>query len=159
MFLSKYFPFPGLVNDMMSILQTMFPVALEEFCSRYSIKAEGMAGGQFNGLNCKRVLEFLEDLGLLLGPSGDGCVKYLQALKDVHHLCVQKELNPNFQLIIDCWKKEFDQMQSKHNMSMTLKSHNWYWHLQEFLASAEGVEATHSKYKTVGKRNGADTNI
>lgn len=147
------------MNDVIMMLHEKFPQAMTEFCTSFGIRAEGMCGGQYNGPNCRRVLEFVDQLDLYLGEGGEDFITYLRSVKELYQVCVSKILVPNFQEVIERWKMAFDQMHNLHHLSMTVKAHNFYHHLETFFshtgqslhfASAEGIEASHSKYKTVG---------
>ena len=156
-----YFSFPGLTNDTITLLQQRHPHVMDVFLSSFSIRAEGMCGGKFNGPNCKRFLYYLPQLELYLGEGvGQEIISYLKTLKELHHLMVAKTLNPDFKIVIDRWRKAFDILHHLYNFSMTEKAHILYHHAETFfletgntlhMASAEGIEASHSKFKTVGQ--------
>ena len=149
----------GVVNDIMErVLTVQFGQPFQEFRDIYKIKAENMVGGKYNGPNCKKLLGFLDELAAFLGPDAEPVVDYLNAFKAMYDMYVARDLDPSYSVIIQTWRSQFDQMSELFNLSMTNKTHNLYYHLEDYInntkgtlhmVSGEGVESTHAKYRKV----------
>ena len=172
----KTFYITGLVNDIIEKIETQQPTVLKKFLDLNGIRREDAAGGKFNGPSVKTILRRLDELGAALGEEGQDIIQYLVALREVYIVCVSKNLDPQYMEVIKIWHREFDNLHHTINLSMTIKAHVFYHHLEEFFdhegvtlhtCSGEGVEATHARFKRhkyerrmkVHKRTGTEVHL
>ena len=168
----------GVMNDVLGDLEKRFPAEMKSFCETFHILQGDMIGGAFNGPAVKAVLQepALVALAQLLGVEGEDHVEYLHTVRELHILFASRSLSQNYPTIINNWKSSFRNMYENYDLSMTLKDHILYEHLEWYFtqtglslyfSSAEGTEATHSRFRKhkekrqlqVRKRTGTDLHV
>ena len=65
----------------------------------------------FNGPSIKEILEegMINKLEAILPPSNDVAVamSYLRNLREIHRVCLEKDIDPDYQLIFDYFERNF----------------------------------------------------
>ena len=119
----------GPCNDALELLEKMYPVEMkDEFYYEHNLKKCGEGpGGQFNGPSLKSILEdkALASMESTL-PNYETALtftNYLRSIRDLHSLCVEKDLDPKYEDIIKNFSDQFYNLFICYNLSMTLKVH------------------------------------
>ena len=122
-------------------------------------KGQGI-GGTFNGPSIKDVLDdtMLNKLEAILPPSEviDVAINYLRNLREVHRICLAKEIDFDYQLILDDYERNFDYLYDNFGLNMTMKVHVIVHHFSQYFAltnktmretNGEFVETLHSSLR------------
>ena len=119
-------------------------------------KGQGI-GGTFNGPSIKEILDevMINKLEAILPPSNDVAVamNYLRNLREIHRVCLEKDIDPDYQLILDDFERNFDYLYDNIELNMTLKVHVILHHFSQYFdmtnttmrdTNGEFVETLHS---------------
>ena len=123
------------------------------------------------GPSIRRLLteELLTDLQTTLSVDArvaEPVVNYLRALRELYHVSVAKELNPEFGLYIDLYKRKFTVLFKMIKLPWTLKQHIICDHLGEYFTrqnitlratSGEYIESVHSSLRRLEEIHGLHT--
>ena len=162
----------GAVNDVLRRLEIMFPIEMQEFRSKLCLKYDrsGMPKG-LNGPQIDKVFKNLDFLAQKLGPGAipEGCVEYLQKLKNLYSMCVSKDLPDDWSNTIREFQVMFDHLYNLCVLSETPKIHILYVHLRQYieiqaktdkksvaLSDCQGIEACHSGLRKSDRRHNCD---
>ena len=136
-------------------MEEQWPVQLPRIYEWYGLKKGGMSGGEFNGPNLKNLLKpfMLTELERHLGEDSKPWLEYLDSIRELHKMCVQKEMPDvaTYELIVGDFIECFEVVYLL-GCPETLKVHVASCHILEFLKENqetlhdyldEGVEAMH----------------
>ena len=98
----------------------------------------------------------LNKLEAILPPSCDVAINYLRNLREIHRVCLEKQIDPDYQLIIDDFERNFDFLYDNFELNMTMKVHVILHHFSQYFAltnttmretNGEFVETQHSSLR------------
>jgi hypothetical protein len=89
----------GPVNELIKKIEDLFPIETETFYRKLKISKSGNGiGGTLNGPFIKDILKEtnLTDLMETLPSEASAFVTFLRSIREVHVLCTEDSLDPNF---------------------------------------------------------------
>ena len=86
---------------------------MDEFYSDKKMTKKGQGiGGTFNGPSIKDILKdtMLNKLEAILPPNDvvDVAINYFRTLREIHRVFLEKEIDHDYQLILDDYERNFD---------------------------------------------------
>ena len=146
------------------MMEIEFETIMETFYQWFNHRKGGTPGAMFTGKVIRAIIEpeSLNELSNMLGEAGDPWIKYLSAIREVHRLCVNPSLSPNFEEVIQDFRDAFEVLheldEKECGVSETLKVHIVSDHLCEYFTE-EGItmastndEAVETAHQVVAKR-------
>ena len=125
-------------------MEQIWPVQMPRIYEWYGLKKGGMSGGDFNGPSLKTLIKpfMLTELEKHLGEGSKPWLDYLDSVRELHQLCVQKEVPDvtTSEFIIGNFIQAFEEV---HLLGCpeTLKVHVASCHIMEFIK--ENQETLH----------------
>ena len=156
----------GPVNDILAVLEKKYPDVMIQFYSEHSLTKKGQGiGGTFNGPSIKDILKEknLNHLGSLLPPECETAIDYMKNLREIHRICLAKNVDPDSQLILSEYERNFDILYKEKLLNMTLKNHVISHHIQQYFdltnttmkdTNGEFVETLHSTLRKHEENHG-----
>ena len=96
------------------------------FYESYNLEKGGMAGGAFDGKKLNTIMrpDVLVELEKLLGPAGDIWIRYLNSMRELYSVLIQRQLKDDysFEDIIQEFSDSFELVNEvKNGVNETLK--------------------------------------
>lgn len=127
-----------------------------------NVKREITHGGTaFNGNSCKILLNKID---VLRATCPIGCLKFVRTLTDFDRVvkaCFGIELDPNYKLYINNFKKSYLDL----GVSVTPKVHSVFYYIEEFCSkhgtalgfySEQAMESVHYEFNTIWNKHKVD---
>ena len=117
---------------------------MEHFYQVHNLVKGGMAGGAFNGNSLNDIMkpEVLADLEKLLGPGGAIWIRYLNSLRELYSVLIQRQLKDDysFEDVIQEFSDSFELVNEVENgVNETLKeSFTFMYFLKAFSRLSKG---------------------
>ena len=151
----------GPCNNCLSKLEEKYPQEMSYFYNEYKFTKKGQGiGGTFNGPSIKDIqLEsMLNKLEAILPSSKDVgvAINYLKNLRELHRVCLENEIDPDYKLILDDFENNFNHLYENIELNMTLKVHVILHHFTQYFeltnstmkdTNGEFVETLHSSLR------------
>ena len=140
----------GPVNHLYNELSKVWSHS-ERWLNSCNVKKADYHGGQFEGNECRKLLDNVHKLRELCPPQLRQYVETFDKLNDVVHSCYGNDLLPDYDLNIDEFKNDFLQL----NISVTPKIHAIFFHIEEFCSltkmglgpwSEQASESVHQEF-------------
>ena len=107
----------------------------------------------------------INKLEAILPPSNDVAVamNYLRNLREIHRVCLEKSIDPDYQLILNDFERNFDYLYDNIDLNMTLKVHVILHHFSQYFditnstmrdTNGEFVETLHSSLRIHEENHG-----
>ena len=121
-------------------------------------KSHKGAGGKLQGPDVKLLLQErnLNELEQGLPSNAEHFISYLRSLRELHRICLDKELDTDFALVLNDYETNFDYLYTHFGLNMTLKCHVILHHYEFYFLSTgktfrdtngEFVETVHSSLR------------
>ncbi|KAK6188168.1 hypothetical protein SNE40_004411 [Patella caerulea] len=155
--------FLGITNRLYDLLLRGFSVKANSWSEHLAIRRPPMHGGEFNGQQCKRLLEnipVLEELLENAGESGLRIVNAFSTFNDVRHSCFGMTVQGDYKDSIDKFEIAYREL----GLQFTSKCHAVVDHISQFLErqgdmfdcenglgfwSEQASESVHSDFKSL----------
>ena len=131
----------GIVNKAVKVLEERIPTAIvKEWVAFAEAQRNAYHGGTFNGNNCKRLVDAVDFLELLVTkdlydftPFALAMVDVLRKLRSVRHACYGTELLPNYQDALDQYQKATLNLVKDFSVNLILKDHIADFHVAHWI--------------------------
>lgn len=151
----------GIVNLLFNHMYKAFKKIAVAWAKMCNAERQITYGGQgnFNGNDCKKLLDKLDDLRRICPIE---CLKYVQVLSDFRKVvdgCFGRTLNPEFAKYIDSFKKSYLGLEE---VPVTPKVHCVFVHVKEFcqkhnvglgIFSEQAFESVHHEFKIIWNKH------
>ena len=158
----------GPCNNCLSKLEEKYPQEMSYFYNEYKFTKKGQGiGGTFNGPSIKDILQesMLNKLEAILPSSKDVgvAINYLRNLRELHRVCLENEIDPDYKLILDDFENNFNHLYENIELNMTLKVHVILHHFTQYFeltnstmkdTNGEFVETLHSSLRIHEEKHG-----
>ena len=155
----------GAVNKAVKLLEEKIPKAIvKEWVSFAEAQRNAYHGGTFNGNNCKRLVDSVDYLEVLLTkdfydftPFGLSIVDVFRKLRAVRHACFGTDLHPDYQDALDKYQEATVNFSKEFSVNLIVKEHITDYHVAFWCerhgvglgsASEQTAESVHSIFET-----------